>query len=212
METDIGLFDTSMPDKATKLQRLAEFMFNDKGWTVVQDSTKDHPTLLESKQFPGYPLQHVRLSVMIDLPKDELVDLVWSATHQSMLVDEPGLTTFNIIESTPDCKIRQLIHDLTWPCWPRETVFVQEKKIENENETWLIGYSVKHPRVPLRDAEVVRTDVSMSVYKYTAFGPNRTKLQRVANVNPNGIIPIAIINGKAKEAAKSFNRWAGLGK
>lgn len=198
-----------MDFNAQTLMEQAANMFNQSDWKLLKDESETNVAILESKQFKNYVLPHYRIRATINLPISDLVNLVWDTTMISAKVDDPSIVEFRVIEETEDYKIRRQVNQPNLPfVWPRETVFIQHKYVEDNGDVWLIGYSVDHADCPINDKEVVRTKMTMSVYRYIAITENRTLVQRVANIDPRGSIPLVAIKATATRALNAFNNWA----
>ena len=198
-----------MDFSAQTLMEQAASMFNECDWKLLKDESETNVAILESKQFKNYVLPHYRIRATINLPIADLVNLVWDTTMISAKVDDPSIVEFKVIEETEDYKIRRQVNQPNLPfVWPRETVFIQHKHIEDNGDVWLIGYSVDHADCPINDKEVVRTKMAMSVYRYIAITDTRTLVQRVANIDPRGSIPLVAIKATATRAVNAFNNWA----
>lgn len=202
---------------AIMVKNFASKFFDETDWNLIKGLDEKNHTLLECKKFDGYPLAHYRAKTTINLPKDQLVNIVWEATPDSAKLDDPGIVSLDILEShveTPDMpayKVRRQLNNLPWPCWQRETVFSQFK-FDEENCTWLVGFSADHQDAPRNDSKYVRTNVELSVYKYTTIDSGTTCVQRITNINPNGSIPEFVIKTQAKRLVNAFNRWHNLGR
>lgn len=200
-----------MHQKAIGLKDLASDLFDEKDWNVVIQSDDDNATLLEKKQFDGYSLPHYRTKVTINLPKHQLVNMIWNANLESTQKDDANVTTFEEIETNADpaFKVRRQINKLPFPCFPRETVFIQFR-IEELETTWLVGFSIDHPDYPVNMWRAIRTSLDMSVYRFYSVSQNQTVVQRITNIDPNGLIPKSVIVSQEKKLVSQFNRWHSL--
>lgn len=202
---------------AIMVKKFATKYFDETDWNLVKALDEKNHTLLECKNFEGYPLPHYRAKTTVNLPREELVDIVWNASLESAKLDDPGIESLDILEEHEGSfisgyKVRRQVNNLPWPCWPRETVFSQFRFEDDDDSTWIVGFSVNHPRAPTNNSKFVRTNVELSVYKYTTIDSNTTCVQRIANVNPNGSIPEFVIKNQANRLVNAFNRWYSLGK
>ena len=202
---------------ALMVKKYGSNFFDETDWKLEKELNEKNHTLLECKKFDGYPLAHYRATTTVKLPREKLVSIVWDATPDSAKLDDPGIVSLDVLEShteTPDMtayKVRRQINKLPWPCWKRETVFSQFK-FDDENSTWLVGFSADHQDAPRDDSNYVRTNVELSVYRYTSIDSGTTCVQCIKNINPNGLIPEFVIKTQAKRLVNAFNRWHNLGK
>lgn len=204
-------FEPSYTDIARDLIKKCDNMLKETDWKTELKAKDDNYTLLESKQYGGYNLPHYRALTFVDLPKETVIGLVWNTEDtKTAQIDDPNITFLQVLDKSANYKIRQQVNQLRSPIWPRETVFYQER-VEQGDTTYLIGFSINHPLAPLRKTEVVRTNVAMSVYKYTSITPNKTKVERIANVDPCGWIPTFAIKAQVGKLVNAFNRWVLLG-
>ena len=166
---------------------------------IVTMEYKYHPDVCD--------LARYLISTTIKKPINTLVDYVWDATLESMQKDDPSVKELEILEIGANYKVRRIVHGMSWPVWDRETVFNQVKYHEGNN-IWLIGYSIDHHRAKLTPSKNVRTNLHLSVYKYTALDENTTSIQRVAQIDPSGNIPHFIVESVAGKAMKTFKSWS----
>uniref|UniRef100_A0A6C0C6S0 START domain-containing protein n=1 Tax=viral metagenome TaxID=1070528 RepID=A0A6C0C6S0_9ZZZZ len=195
---------------AKSLISMTKWMFKLPGWQTVVSKDANSATSLQSKQFPNCALPHYYLDVTVKAPRAELVNKIFGvSTLQEAIVDNPNIIEFDLLESSPNFKIRRQVDRLGGIIWDRETVFIQSI-FEGATSTWLVGYSVDHRGAPLKSDVFVRTNVMQSVYQFKSNNDKTTRIRRIANVNPNGWIPIAAITGKAKVSVNQFNNWVKL--
>lgn len=191
---------------AQKVKELADALLSESDWRLEVASGS---TYLESKQTYKYPLPYYRVRSIIDLPRERLVNIVWNATYKSASIDDSTIRSLETLIKKENYKIKYQTNDMGFLLWTRETLFVQHKFVEDD-VTWLVGYSILHPSVPLQNDVYVRTSLNMSVYKYTALTPTRTLVQRIVNINPNGNIPASIVKMYSGKLVDAFVRWQGL--
>jgi len=68
-----------------------------------------------------------------------------------------------------------------------------------ENGThYIIFVSVAHPKVPLDEANYVRAKVLISAFVCEPLGEGKTKMTRMALIDPAGNIPTPVVNMNAK--------------
>jgi hypothetical protein len=195
---------------ANSLRLMTKQMFQTGEWQTVVSKDANSATSLQSKQFPECALPHYQLDVIVKAPRAELVKKIFNvASLAEAKVDNPNIVEFDLLETSSSHKTRRQVDYLGRVVWPRETVFLQYI-IERSKSTWLIGYSVDHHSAPLRPDLYVRTDVMQSVYQFKSIDDNTTRIRRIANVNPNGWIPTAVITSKAKVSVDQFNNWVKL--
>lgn len=191
--------------QANVLLNEAKENFGSTGWI---DYKKGDGITMEYKYFPDVcDLARYRIQATIKKPLNTVVGFVWDATQESMQKDDPSVKVMEVLETGNNCKVRRIVHGMSWPIWDRETVFAQMKH-QNGNDVWLIGFSVDHDSAPLKPKEYVRTKVHMSVYKYSPIDENTTLIQRVAQVDPCGAIPHWAVEQKAGKAMETFKSWA----
>lgn len=192
-------------EHATKLLKIAKADFDSDDWTSYQSKGDIQ---MWYKYCPDVcNLARYKIKTTIKKPIQTVVGYVWDATFESMNKEDPSLIGFEILETGKNHKVRRFLHELKWPVWNRETVFNQVKHQEGD-DIYLIGYSVKHNKAPLKSDENVRTKVHLSVYKYTKVDNNTTLVQRVAQIDPCGAIPHWMVEAKAGKAMETFARWA----
>jgi hypothetical protein len=196
------------PDKVYALLDEADQKLSETGWQVEIKNDIHEAPLLESKQFPGFALPHYRASVIINMDRKYLSDIIFNNDEKKAQMDDPGIISLAVLEKSENHKIRYQVNYLGHLISNRETVFAQYK-LEKENVTYLVGYSVDHPAA---GGKGVRTEVAMSVYKYTSLEENKTLVQRIANVNPGGWIPTFVITAQAGKMIDAFKRWKALEK
>jgi hypothetical protein len=196
---------------AEKMRAVADYLLSEPGWKMEIPPDNQDAAYLESKQTKKFVLPYYRIHIIINLPKETLVNIIWKATKFSALIDDPTITSLETLEETRMYKIRRQVNEMGFLCWPRETVFIQHR-FDIDDVTWLVGYSVNHPYAPLREHMYVRATLNLSVYKYTALAQNKTLVQRIVNINPNGHIPVAIIKSYSGKLINAFNRWQRLKK
>lgn len=190
---------------ANELLKTAKVDFDADDWTLYQ---KTDNIQMWQKSFPKVcGLSRYRIRTTIHKPIQTVLGYVWDASFESMNKEDPSLVDFEILETSRNYKVRRFLHKLAWPVWPRETVFTQVKHQEGD-DVYLIGYSVDHNKAPLKTDENVRTTVHLSVYKYTKIDNNTTLVQRVAQIDPNGLIPHSMVEAKAGKAMETFAKWA----
>jgi len=195
---------TDYTENANELLRIAKADFDDNNWTPYKNKGDI------KSWYKYYPkvcnLARYKIEATINKPIQTVLGYVWDATFDSMNKEDPSLIDFEILETGENYKVRRFLHQLSWPVWNRETVFTQVKHQEG-NDVYLIGYSVDHNKAPLKTHENVRTTVHLSVYKYTRVDQNTTRVQRVAQIDPNGDIPHWMVEAKAGKALDTFAKW-----
>lgn len=191
---------------ARNVKEQADVLLNESGWRLEIASGN---TFLESKQTNNFSLPYYRVCSFIDLPRERLVNIVWNATRRSASIDDPTIRSLETLVENENYKIKRQTNDMGFLLWTRETLFAQHKFVEDD-VTWLVGYSVLHPSVPLQNDVYVRTSLNMSVYKYTALTPTRTLVQRIVNINPNGSIPASVVKMYSGKLVDAFVRWQRL--
>ena len=90
--------------------------------------------------------------------------------------------------------------------WSRHSVFAQVK-LEKENVTYLVAFSVDHPFAPRDDKNFVTTKIHMSVYEYIDNKNDTTDVTRIALVDPCGNIPVWLVELFAGNMVNLFNKW-----
>lgn len=195
---------------AQKLQEAAATMLMETDWDIVKDIDEDNATSLEKKKFQKFNLPHYRLSTMVNLPRENVVEIIWNATETSAKVDDPEIKSYQILHEEDNFRVRRQINRLKWPCWPRETVIAQHR-FDTSDSTWLVGFSINCPSVPEKPSKYVRSSLSISCYRYHELGPNQTQVERITNIDPNGDIPGWVITSQTGKMVNAFNRWNALG-
>lgn len=91
--------------------------------------------------------------------------------------------------------IERHIYDMPWPVYDREFVFKRTVEIDPTAKTVKVTYhSLEDPRHPVTDAYVRATDYG-SYFKFTALPGNKTLVEAVAMVDPEGSLPAWLFNG-----------------
>lgn len=189
---------------ATDVLEKARKLMSDTKWDPV--ATSNEGTKLEKKDLPDVcPIPCYLVTSTIDKPKDELVNKVWEADFERAKKNDPQLKMMVEVESGPYWKVRSQYNGLGPLIYDRHTVFAQVK-MDIANSTYLVGYSVDHPKVPLLTSHV-RTQMHMSVYEFTELTPNKTQIKRIAQVDPKGSIPVWIVKMFANNNMKMFDMW-----
>ena len=93
------------------------------------------------------------------------------------------------------------------PIWPRHIVFAQTKFNDVTDTIYLVAHSVDHPKVSREDATHARGTVYMSVYSYKDNHDGTTSIRKITHINPNGYIPVTLINMYVGNMIDMFNRW-----
>lgn len=197
--------------RAIGIKNMVDDMLTETDWESVDISNTLAHVTLEKKQFDNFVLDHYRASVIVSLPQKNISNNVWNITEEEAQRLETNITKLTVLEEIEksSCKIMRQVNSVPLPFDDRETVFVWFK-FDEENSTYLIGFSVDHDSV-LVDPKLVRTSVSLTVFKFTAINDDTTLVQRLLNADPNGYIPKFVIDSQAHKVAETLAQIHTLG-
>lgn len=190
--------------RANELLEFALKTMQSTEWQQVSEKlgTKLYKLKLPDKcDFPCYMTK-----TTIDQPKDTVVSKLWNVTEQKTKEWDPKLTSWREVERKDNWKVCSQYNEMGTLIWPRHSVFAQVK-LEKENTTYLVAFSVDHPSAPTDKKNFVTTKIHMSVYEYVDNGNNTTNVTRVALVDPCGNIPVWLVELFAGNMVNLFNKW-----
>lgn len=203
-------------DKAITFKAVIDDMLSQSDWIPValDDNIKSTVTM-DQKHFDGFPLSHYRANTIVNISKDRLCNMEWNMIFEEAKLYETNITEYSVLEENNNldykgvsgitidspCKIKRQVNSLPFPFNDRESIFAQYMFIDDSS--YIIGFSVDHPSAPLTD-EFVRTTIPITAFKFTTLGENRTLVQRLVNVDPNGYIPEFIIRSQAHKLTEAL--------
>lgn len=145
-------------------------------------------------------------STIINKPIEKLINKVWKIDVNTAMKNDSTMTDCKIIESSNVHRVYSEYHKMTWPVWPRHVVYAQVK-VEENNITYIVSYSINHSKVPLDTNNYVRSNVIMSVYEYVPIDKNITSVRRLTQIDPCGTIPKFIVDVFANKQIEKLNSW-----
>lgn len=204
--------DIKYTNDALKILDYAKKILNENDWYRVK---LRNDILLERKDVPDSNVPYFRVTAIINKPKNDLIMKIWNSDPDNAKKNDSSINYWKEIESGNNYKVISQFNKLgpSFVIWPRHTVIAQVKldDINNDinNVTYIIGYSIDHPFLPesFFSNTHVRANVHMSIYIFTSEGQNKTKILRIARVDPNGDVPMTIINSFAGNVVDMIESW-----
>jgi autonomous glycyl radical cofactor GrcA len=185
------------------LKRLNEINSDEQKWQFVV--TKEG-TSLYKKTYDNCPTPCYLTQTTIAKSKDALLNNIWVMDEKKAKVNDPKLSMWTEVEKGQGWKVCSQHNEMGWPIWPRHIVFAQVR-FDDGNVTHLVAFSVKHKKAPVDVATHVEAKLHMSVYRFEQNKDGTTTINRYAQLDPCGNIPIWLVNMYAANQVDMFNRW-----
>ena len=196
--------DNLYNERAEEVLNFAQETIKSSTWEFVCEKlgTNLYKTNLPDKcDFPCYMVK-----TTINKSKESLVAKMWNATEQDTKDWDPKVTSWEEVDCGNNWKVCSQYNAIAPLIWSRHTVFAQVK-LEKENATYLVAYSIDHPKVTHDASKYVMAKVHMSVYEYVDNKNNATDVTRIALVDPCGKIPTWLVELFAGNMVNMFNKW-----
>lgn len=185
--------------RAEKLSYLKSLL-NSNQWTNVSSTDQ---LVTQKLNIPDSDICVFRSYGVINLNADDLINTVIDvySSLKNIKKYDPDITQYEIIREYTDGMLCRQINTLSWPLWPRESVYLQFLE-EEGNTSYLYMYSLPEndsDNFPV-DPNCVRTNITISGYVIEKLD-DKCILQRIAHVDPCGAIPNFVINSYAEKTS-----------
>ena len=108
--------------------------------------TKEETSLSRKERPEVCALPCYLVRTVINKPKNVLVDKIWAVNEEGARRNDPKLTAWREVERGNGWKVCSQYNAMSWPIWPRHTVFAQVRIDDEKDTTKLVGFSVEHPK------------------------------------------------------------------
>jgi len=165
----------------------------EKDWTLVSDKSG---VTLESHLFedvcPGFHC--FRSTGQIDASPSKCADWFWNMKMKDFQEIDDSLVQFHSEDIDKDTKIEHQVNDLPWPLWARQSAVIMRRKVLDDGSIWIVQTSVENAKVPRDDSKYVRVKIYLSAWGFLPTSGDKTKMWRIAHVDPQGNIPAFVVN------------------
>jgi len=190
--------------KANKLLELSKQRLIEKNWNIV---TNNNNIILESKEYPKTcSIPCYRVNSIINKTQEDLLKKIWFTNEKKMKKEDSDIVEWKILESGNNWRICRQVNQSTWPVWERETVFAQVLIYDNDN-IWIVAFSVDHPKAPLQSDKYVRAIVHTSVYGIIKCNSQTSYIWKLSQVDPGGSINTSMVNIYSSKLVDIVENW-----
>ena len=189
--------------QAHKIMGHASILLSQTDWNLISDN---NGVMLESKSFPEIcPVSCFRADAIIENNSEFLSNCIWNQTEEDVKNKDTDVLSWEILDEGPDWKVFRQINRMPWPIWSREVVCAQVK-VQKEDTTWIVMFSVNHQAAPRQDNQYVRAVIHQSIYKFIKED-NKTHVWKLSHIDPSGNIPAFVIDLYANKLAQVLYDW-----
>lgn len=173
-------------------------------WTFISGEkdvklySQDRPEICN---FPCYLIEST-----FNKSKEDMVNKIWIMDEIRAKEYDPSISMWKVVESGDNYKICSQYTTMPWPLYPRHLIYAQYK-IDKDNNTYIVSFTIKHPKVHVDHDSHVESIVHMSVYGYEKVSENVTNVWRMLHVDPQGNIPASLVNLYSKNNLNMFLSW-----
>ena len=181
----------------TKFVELMELL--DSEWNIVK---YENDIATERKFLPGCDIACFKSTGYVKADPGDLMEYVASIydSTENMKKHDPEITHYEVVHDlTDDTRLCYQINSLGWPLWPRDLVYLQTIRKEDD-AYWIYMYSVESEDKPEQNDKYVRANLNISAYGFIPKDDGSV-VHRIAHVDPGGSIPVGIINNYANKTA-----------
>jgi len=176
-------------------EEIKNLLQGDRTWTKILD---ENSTEIFETSIPPNPIGCFRAVGIVDGAPEKLFDVLWNARDDTWKKIDDSLTIWKIVEELDENnRILYQVNKLPWPLWARDCCMTQSKFVDNGSYNLCLR-SVTHPKAPLDEANYVRAQVLISLFRIEPAGEGKSKVTRMILVDPCGVIPTPVINMNAK--------------
>jgi len=148
------------------------------------------------------PLYHV--TTTSKKPVKQWIDRVWNVNEAVVKSDDVDAESWKILESGNNWRIVRQVNNLKWPIWQRELVFAQIR-VDKEDASYLVMYSVQHPKAPLIPDTYVRAHMHTNVYGFKNQD-GLTLASKTTQIDPAGLIPVSVVTKYTDKLTHMLNK------
>ena len=162
-------------------------------WTLHSDADG---VQLYVKTVPESPIQAVKCIGLVNYNAEKLVDRLYSLSLAEWQKLDDALVVRDVVENIDDDN--QIVYQrssLPWPIWHRDMANVFGKRKRADGGAILAFCSIEHPKAPEDPKNYVRALTPWNAFVCVPEG-DKTRLYRLACINPAGSLPSAIVNAK----------------
>ena len=181
----------------TKFVELMELL--DSEWNIVK---YENDIATERKFLPGCDIACFKSTGYVKADPGDLMEYVASIYDSTENMKKHDLEIINyevVHDLTDDTRLCYQINSLGWPLWPRDLVYLQTIRKEDD-AYWIYMYSVESGDKPEQKDKYVRANLNISAYGFIPKDDGSV-VHRIAHVDPGGSIPVGIINNYANKTA-----------
>jgi len=170
----------------------------DENWNTVNETDN---ILTQKKILSSNDVACFKSSGFVNTTMNTLLKFIWNIydNYNNIKQYDPDISKFDIIENlSENTRICYQVNNLSWPCSPREFIYLQTKIIMN-NECYILMYSVDSIKYnQLRDEENVKAYIIVSGF---CIKERKTgcEIHRITHIDPAGSIPLSIVNNNANK-------------
>ena len=190
--------------KANKILGNSKHKLVEKNWNIISNKNN---IILESKEYPKIcSVPCYRLNSIINKSQGDLLNKIWFTNEKKMMKEDSDIIEWKILESGNNWRICRQINKSTWPVWERETVFAQVLIYDNDN-IWIVAFSVDHPKAPLQDNKYVRVIVHTSVYGIIKSTNQSSYVWKLSQIDPGGSINASMVDIYSNKLIDIVENW-----
>ena len=180
--------------KADEVLERVEREFAASDWTLASD---DDGIDLYTKTVPESPIQAVKCTGIVNIKPQVLIDKLFTQSFEQWKKLDDALLTREVIETLDENNqlVLQTSH-LPWPLWPRELAMLVTRRTRPAGGAVLTLASVQHDKMPEKPKEFVRGNMAFSAFLAVPEGEDKSRLYRIAVLDPAGSLPTALVNAK----------------
>eukprot|EP01098_Paradermamoeba_levis_P000145 TRINITY_DN1014_c0_g1_i1.p1 TRINITY_DN1014_c0_g1~~TRINITY_DN1014_c0_g1_i1.p1 ORF type:complete len:203 (-),score=59.66 TRINITY_DN1014_c0_g1_i1:49-657(-) len=180
-------------------QKVRALLKETEGWTLFSETDG---IITSSKPLEGCSVNCFRGVGFVKTTPKKALDLVLSFGLKEWQALDAAQLSWEVIEQVNDHeRVVYQVNKLPWPLWSRDTVTVS-RWTEDADGSWIFVHtSVDHPKKPEDTQNYVRAKVVLSAYLFEA-AEGGTRMHRIAQIDPAGNIPSAVVNMQAGKVAQ----------
>eukprot|EP01126_Amoeba_proteus_P041349 TRINITY_DN4444_c0_g1_i12.p1 TRINITY_DN4444_c0_g1~~TRINITY_DN4444_c0_g1_i12.p1 ORF type:complete len:247 (-),score=37.02 TRINITY_DN4444_c0_g1_i12:159-794(-) len=129
----------------------------------------------------------------VNATPSQCAEWFWKMKKEDFREIDDSLEFFQSRDVDENTKIEHQVNNLPWPLWPRQSSVILRKKSFDDGSIWIVQTSVENPEVPRDDTTYVRVKIYYSAWGFLDC-EGKTKMWRVAHVDPQGNIPSWVVN------------------
>lgn len=132
------------------------------------------------------------------------IDRVWNVNEKIVKSDDIDAASWEILESGTNWRIVRQVNNMKWPIWPREVVFAQIR-LDCDAGSYLVMYSVNHPKAPLRPNDFVRAHMHTNIYAFEQKD-GHVYASKTSQIDPAGDLPVWLVTKYTDKLTHMLNR------